>query len=400
MIKRVVPLVCMVLSYLVTSAQFSSANALLIRELVSYSRDAKGFYVKNQNRTVDAVNRVEKYYAFDKKTKNLYMLTENSNVVVTLNDYYSKIYKKNKTVLKLSGETLQQEIEMRNRQLDKKFEELNQRRQKEIQDSIKKVEQDAIEAEKRRKAQIEAEQRIREQAQKAREEYLSNHRATDIPLGKHDLICTICDKTIESADVVATFAIHNDSIYYATHEDGVLGLKYVDMHVSMVPEALRSDKHFKYHYQVFKDSLNQDDIDYGSLVQYWRYESLMGYMKQVRKTAPYGFVEDWGWGTDYNMVTFNISYVNTNAKTIKYLTIYFKITNDVGDTRTTGYFQGTGPVKEWESSSWEWDSSRYRTANDATKMHITKIVITYMNGSKQTIPAKNIWYNNVDNDDD
>lgn len=93
------------------------------------------------------------------------------------------------------------------------------------------------------------------------------------------------------------------------------------------------------------------------------------------------------------MVTFNIRYTNTNSKTIKYLTVYFKITNDVGDIRKTGYFQGTGPLKEGETASWDWDSSSYFTAGDASNMSITKIVLTYMNGTKQVVAGKYLRFN-------
>ena len=70
-----------------------------------------------------------------------------------------------------------------------------------------------------------------------------------------------------------------------------------------------------------------------------------------------------------------------------------KITNDVGDIRKTGYFQGTGPLKEGETASWDWDSSSYFTAGDASNMSITKIVLTYMNGTKQVVAGKYLRFN-------
>ena len=113
----------------------------------------------------------------------------------------------------------------------------------------------------------------------------------------------------------------------------------------------------------------------------------------MRKKAPFGYIKNWGWDDEYSMVTFHIEYANTNSRTIKYLTVYFKITNDVGDIRTVGYFKGTGPVKKDTSASWNWDTSPYYTSGDASNMEITKIVITYMNGTKQVVTGKFLQFN-------
>ena len=205
--------------------------------------------------------------------------------------------------------------------------------------------------------------------------------------------CVICDEYINSKDVFHTLGIRNDSIYYATIKEGMLGLKYIALHESKIPLPLNSNKDFLYHYEVFKDSLTDDSTDYAAMVHDLGYQYYVEYLAKLKKTAPFGYVEEWGWNNEYSMVTFNIRYANTNSKTIKYLTVYFKITNDVGDIRKTGYFQGTGPLKEGESASWEWDSSSYFTAGDASKMSITKIVLTYMNGTKQVVSGKYLRFN-------
>ena len=117
------------------------------------------------------------------------------------------------------------------------------------------------------------------------------------------------------------------------------------------------------------------------------------YVSKLKKEAPYGYFDSWDWNDEYSMVTFNFRYVNTNPKTIKYIAVYFKITNGVGDVRKTGYFQGTGPLKCGESASWDWDSSSYYVAGDASNMSITKVVITYMNGTKQVVSGKYLRFN-------
>ena len=80
-------------------AQFSSANSIMRKEIVSYSKNDKGIYVKTENKMTDVVNGVVENYAYDKKAQNLYVLTETSNVVVTLTKDYAKVIKKNKPAL-------------------------------------------------------------------------------------------------------------------------------------------------------------------------------------------------------------------------------------------------------------------------------------------------------------
>ena len=376
----------MTLACLAIHAQFSSHNSFMRKEIVSYTKDSKGFYVKNTNKMTDIVVGVVENYAYDKKAQNLYVLTENSNVVVTLTKDYAKVIKKNKDIPQLSGEELTKAIEKHNEQLFEKFTVLNRQREQQIADSINKARQDSIDEVNRRNAIIAAKNR-------AREDYISSHKWYKVPLGGNSMNCVICDEYINSKDVFHTLGIRNDSIYYATIKEGMLGLKYIALHESKIPLTLNSNKDFLYHYEVFKDSLTDDSTDYAAIVHDLGYQYYAEYLAQLKKTAPFGYVEEWGWNNEYSMVTFNIRYANTNSKTIKYLTVYFKITNDVGDIRKTGYFQGTGPLKEGESASWEWDSSSYFTAGDASKMSITKIVLTYMNGTKQVVSGKYLRFN-------
>ena len=105
----------------------------------------------------------------------------------------------------------------------------------------------------------------------------------------------------------------------------------------------------------------------------------------MKKKAPYGFFKSWGWNDEYSCLSFNFNYMNTNAKTIKYIDVYFRVTNGVCDVRKTGHFQGTGPLAEFESASWEWDTSGYYVAGDASEMNITKVILTFINGTKKVL---------------
>ena len=341
----------------------------------------------------DVVVGVVESYAYDKKARNLYVLTENSNVVITLTKDYAKIIKRNKDIPQLLGEELDKEVQMRTKLLNDKYESLNREREQQIVDSIKKARQEEIDSiNKAIQDSIDKTNRLQAMIE-AQAEYRRTHDPYDVPLGNVSLKCDICDKTIDSKDITRTFGIRNDSIYYTTNEEGKLGLYYAEAHQSEISSSLKSNKDFEYHYEVFKDRLTQDSIDYALLALYFCYQNYADYWKQLKKAAPYGYIEDWNWNDTYGMVSFDICYTNTNPKTIKYLTVYFKITNDVGDVRKTGYFKGTGPLKEGETASWDWDTSSYFTSGDSTTLSITKLVLTYMNGTTQVVSGKYLKFN-------
>lgn len=386
-------MICMLLAYLTVHAQFTSVNSFLRKEIVSYIKNENGFYIKNVNKMTDVVVGVVESYAYDKKAQNLYVLTESSNVVVTLTKDYAKIIKRNKGIPQLSGEELDKEVQMRTKLLNDKYESLNREREQQIVDSIKKARQEEIDSiNKAIQDSIDKANRLQAMIE-AQAEYRRTHEPYDVPLGNVSLKCDICDKTIDSKDITSTFGIRNDSIYYTTNEEGKLGLYYAEAHQSEISSSFKSNKDFEYHYEVFKDCLTQDSIDYALLARYFCYQNYADYWKQLKKAAPYGYVEDWNWDDTYGMVSFDICYTNTNPKTIKYLTVYFKITNDVGDVRKTGYFKGTGPLKEGETASWDWDTSSYFTSGDSTTLSITKLVLTYMNGTTQVVSGKYLKFN-------
>ena len=143
---------------------------------------------------------------------------------------------------------------------------------------------------------------------------------------------------------------------------------------------------------MFKDSLSKNSDLCPDLINALNYHYLDQHIKEVKRDAPYGFFEDWGWNDEYSVVTFNFEYTNMNVKTIRYIDVYFRITNDVGDVRMTGHFKGTGPLKELETASWNWDSSSYYVAGDASNAKIVKVILTYMNGSQKVLTGNMIKY--------
>ena len=206
-------------------------------------------------------------------------------------------------------------------------------------------------------------------------------------------MCSLCDKTVYSEDSLFCTGFRNDTLFHITREDLALDETYLKVHKMYVPASLKSNEKFRYHFEVYGDSLRAFKLaalnDPESFNSYTAYNAL----QKVSAKAPNGYFEDWGWNDEYGSITFHFKYTNTNKKTIKYIEVFWVVTNDVGDVRKTGSFRGTGPLAEWETASWDWDHSMYYVAGDATNMNITKVIITYMNGAKVTIPKNKIWYN-------
>ena len=185
----------------------------------------------------------------------------------------------------------------------------------------------------------------------------------------------------------------NDTIYYIETKKGILNKYYPKLHAAFVPYKLKQNESYILHTEAYADSLSfasqQMDLDF---IEYFNHNCLAAHVAEVKEEAPYGFVESWGWDKEYSMVTMELSYTNLNKKTIKYIDVAFKITNDVGDVRKTGVFKGTGPVELLETSSWDWDSSNYFVAGDASRMYITQITLTYMDGTKKVLSRGQIKY--------
>lgn len=194
-----------------------------------------GFYYSTKDILLDRVDNVENIYAYDKKTQNLYLLTPYSNCEVTVNKETAKVLKKSKSVLQIKGDELASVIEEHNRQLEEKFSQFNQKRQRHLEDSIAqakaKARADSIE-----RAQRDSIKRVKEA--EARETYRTTKMWRKVPCGKHSLKCKLCDKTIENEDTLYCFGINNDSIMFWTVKEGDLDLPYTEVHLAKVDYSL------------------------------------------------------------------------------------------------------------------------------------------------------------------
>lgn len=361
----------------VTRAQYTMANSLLRRAVVVYDRDSNGFFLKNEERLVDEVPVGEKVYAFDKAAANLYVRTANGNYEVTLTKAAAKSIKKNPSIPLLTGDLLATAIENENAILAQRYDSLNSRHRKDI-------------AEARRKAVADSMETLREKEQEIAS-YRAKHKWDWVPTGNATLTCTVC-QDVSRKDTIICMGATADSIYYISSENLAVGILYPLVHRAAIPEQLKSSDAFARHVEAFKDSLEMNASECRKInIKALNELSKCSAFEEVEAAAPYGYFNKWGWNNDVG-VSFNFEYTNTNKRTIRYIDVFWIVKNDVGDIRGTGDFSGTGPVKTWESASWNWDSSHYFVAGDASTMNITKVVITYMDGTKRTLTGSMIKY--------
>ena len=226
--------------------------------------------------------------------------------------------------------------------------------------------------------------------------YMSEHRKSFVPTCYNTLTCLVCKEDI-AKDSLMCLKVNNDSIYFLTLAKGYYSEKFVLPHVALIPSSLAANEDFRYHLQVYGDSLSHPKTDFNIEDIASIYSSFIDdHIEKVRKMTPYGYVGDWGWDNEYGCVSFHIDYTNMNKNTIKYLDVYWYVINDVNDICGKGRFRGVGPVKMGDSGSWSWDTSSYYVSRDASTMKFSKIVITYMNGKQQVLNRNMIKYGDSD----
>lgn len=365
---------------------FDSNNSLSRIALVYYIQDDQSFFHKKENVNLNNVSEIISIYGYNKKTHELYCITNRANCVIMLNDVYAKLYKKSKAIPQIKDDEADALILRRNKELEDQYASLNLSRTKHINDSIAKAKSDSI-----KKAKEDSIAKVNRQ--KTVDEYKSHHDWCWVPTGGKFIYCDECEKHITTKDSTLCYAIKNDSIYWVEFKKGTFDYYYKELHCAKVPDILKKDSKYQNHYNIYKDSLEKviPGID-KNYVSIKNYVETSEYLEKVRKAAPNGYFVNWSWDNEYSSITFEFRYCNTNKKTIKYIEVFWACTNDVGDIRKTGRFQGTGPLGEWETARWNWDHSSYYVAGDASKMKLTKVVITYMDGSKITIPKNKIMY--------
>lgn len=377
-------LLLLLLTNTICFAQYTPKNSFIRKALVLYNMGPDNLYYKSTNKMLEYVDHVVCNYAYDSKTHNLYVQTESSNCVITLDKDYAKIIKRNKDIPKLKGDDLISAISKVNANLDEKFTRLNAIHRKEIAEALAKVKADSLE-------RVKNDSLRKVEMQNRANNYRKTHNWHWLPTNRISLICTNdnCDQ-ITSEDSIYCDAIINDTIYHIEQVDDDLSTTYMRMHKYAIPTDLMLDEKFNYHREIFKDSLfNHKIMEIGS-VDFFNGYCLLTHFEELQRLAPYGYIKEWSWDDEYSFLKFSFRYANNNKKTIKYIDVYFAVTNDVGDVCTTGHFKGTGPLGQFESASWNWDSSSYYVSGDASHMQLTKIILTYMNGTQKILSKKMI----------
>lgn len=185
--KKLLFFFCMMAVTLCAHAQFSMYNSVQRKFITAYELGSDGYYKRVTQKQVASIDEIRTYYAYDKKERNLYVLTQKGNAVITLTQNEAKRYKKDKGIPQLKGEALYAAIAQHTKRIDEKYAALNEARTKHIQDSIKAREDsiakaiaDSIAAERQREAKL-------AQEKKAREDYRNSHYWHDVPTGNISL---------------------------------------------------------------------------------------------------------------------------------------------------------------------------------------------------------------------
>ena len=369
--KVFVTFLLIVFSHLDMVAQYTNANSFMRKAIVEYKKDSKGFFQPSSDFLVDEVNHVKEVYAYDKESQNLYACTTFGIYVISLNKDYAKIVKKNKDIPKLGIEEIAEITSSKKLKLDSLMQSYNKARK----DSLLEVQRNKL-----REDSVIA---LRDSLIKVK--YMAQHKSSFVPTCYIPLTCLSCKKDI-AADSLFCVKIKNDSIYFLTIADGYYGKRYFVPHVALIPERLSRDEDFQFHYKIYGDSLRNTPISTDlEMIEDVAKSFFYDHVAEVKKIAPYGYVGKWGWENKYGNVSFHINYMNLNKKTIKYLDVYWYVTNDVNDYCGKGHFRGIGPVEMFDNGSWKWETSPYYVSNAASNMTISKIIITYMDGKQQIL---------------
>lgn len=379
--KKILLLIVVICAGLTAYSQgYNSTNSLSRKAFVYFHQDKQGIYHKKVNVDLDEVGHTVSTYGYNKKTHELYLETDRANCVVVVSDVMHKVLKKVTSIPQLSSDELITKANEVTIKLEKKFDHLNAQRLNYIKDSLEHVKQEAI-----RKAREDSLKEI---------SYKENTKPNKVPFKIDKLYCDFCEKYIINTDKhIWCNGIKGDTIVWLSKQDGYLGLSYSHIHLSTLPLQIQNDKDFQYHHKIFKDSLNIDIPNLEAEIGFINAENYLKYIIELKRIAPNGFFVNWDWNSKYSSLEFEFRYMNTNKKTIKYIEVFFTIKNDVGDICKTGSFRGTGPLEELESAKWSWEHTSYYLPGDASKMGLSKVVVTYMDGSKVTIPKNKIQYN-------
>lgn len=403
-----VAIAAIAISAVIVNAQtrFKSSDVVSILTLERYTLNHRGFWHLTSENFTDTLSTSGDYNPILKvNEKNLLLVKQPHSIqaIVLLKDAY-RFYKNDKSIPTIKYKDLNEAIFVPSKRLKLEHDSLNEVRRQYLEDSLAHeqyiLEQERIQKELLAKQQAAREMAIEDSIYKEESDFnwldISNYLDSIKKSSSNSgLNCIEEDCSYMHTDPKLFIDnIHNDTILSLNKEEKILSLPIYQYHAYLMPEELKNDKEMARHLRVWRDSLALEGSFSNILEKLTFCNIIFGgeYVKSIKSKAPNGYIEKWSWDNEYGPVTMRITYVNTNAKTIKYIRFYYTVLNDVDDVRGSGSFQGTGPLEEFETATWDFDRSSCYPAGDASRMRITKILITYMNGSQVTIPRSKIVY--------
>ena len=383
MIKRRLITVMLLMSSLCCMAQFDTQNSFVRKTIVEYEMGTDGYYHKKEGALVDKVDNVVSTYAFDKKTNNLYVQTENGNFIVVLNKEYAKIYKQSKLAPIIDEKLIDDEVARVSRMLEERFESYNTTRTKHLRDSAERVRRDSLE-------------KIRQDSiQKAfqlavDQKYKETHNWHEVPVNKLGVECILCGHHAYE-DVIYCEGIINDTIYYVENAPGIMGASYKKMHVSQFNPRLKNEPKYTYHFKMFSDSLTSHTYLSPEYVTMENDKTYAAYADKIGNKAVYGYVESWGYDFQEDHLIFDFSYTNTYRRAIKYIDIYCNVLDAAGNVKKQCHMKASGPVEPLTTKTWSWDDESIPVPDGVTDLKISKLVIAFKDGKMKTL-IKDIVY--------
>lgn len=373
---------------------YDEHNSTTRRVLVHYVPDAQGFFQKSSLQSVDRVEGIVETYAYNKRLGAIYVLTEVGNYEVKLEGTQQRLMRRERTIPHLSGKELDNAIAARNIQLMALIDQRNtahkqareeafQLRQQFIVDSLRAA-QDSLE-----QVRWTATQQAR--AEKRRAQYRENHPWNLLPIKDFRLFCLDAGCNSESrTKVVSILGMSGDTLFYSSMEQLPLDFQYEKVHKAILPKSLQDDADYRYHWDIFGDSLRAHHYSSQQQVN-TNTDAYLTALRQLKDYAPYGYISNWSWLSGEHLA-FHFTYTNLNDRTLRDVDVFWTLSTASGEARTSGHFKGSGQLQSGTSQSWDWDTSPYSAPTDATRMTLTKIVLTFADGKQQVIPQHAIHF--------
>lgn len=369
-------------------ALFDANNSSSRRAIMHYAPDAQGFFQKSASPTVERVDNIVEIYAFNKRLDAIYVLTEVGNYEVQLSGALARELRRQRALPHLSGKELNNAIAVRNIQLMTLIDQRNAAHRQAVEEALAQRRQwvaDSLQAAQDSLEQVRWAATQQARAEERRAQYRENHPWNLLPIKGALLICLDAGCSHElRADLVPILGMSGDTIFYSTLQQLPLDFQYEQVHKALLPASLRDKADFRYHWDVFADSLQSHPYSshQQTLVNTEEYQAAV---QRLKDYAPWGYVSGWQWSLGAN-VSFRFTYHNLADRPLRDVDVHWSLATPAGEVRTTGHFKGNGLLKSGGQQSWQWDTSSYTAPTDATRMTLTKIVLTFTDGKQQVIP--------------